>query len=628
MEIFKNEIISKTDFIYDPNDNWTFKGKTNSGSGIFISIFTNKNTDTLSAYWHPLKKHSAKIGKIFNGVRDYIKVIDSEAGYWAIATLFKIEDGRTFYQTYKEKEINYIEPKKEIEEKIKIKFKNSIENNNIDEIKSIIETEKDKNNKLNLNEKYKDGNYPILLALLKNNNEIVKLIIQYANENDIKLNLNEKNNYGYYPFLIAIRYYNDLNMAEKLIEYAHKNNITLEINETDIDNIFGIMNELIELFIKYNENIKIIYKNESELKEKIDKLMEKKIEENKEMDSIKKLIDNGKNLNDILITECTKNYYSVIKYLVDNGSELNVSDNAGNTPLLIAVQYCNLPIVKYLVENNATINVKNNKGETPLICALYKQKFPIIKYLIDKGADLNIKIAKNNKTPLYIACKNKMENVVKYILEKGVKIEKNELKKINKYIAKNEDYKNIENILFDYECKILIDACKNNNVNTINEIFEYGTDINIKNKYQNSLLIMASKLVNKNSINIFEKLIDNNADINYKGEYNMSPLLVACYFIKEEVISKLIEKNDNINVKDKIKNTPLIIAKAFAEYLNNSKILNLLREKNIINEDEIKNSTLNITYDDDESFDNDSGNKGLNQKEIYHEENGKPITKK
>jgi len=43
-----------------------------------------------------------------------------------------------------------------------------------------------------LNEKDKDGFYPLLKATTKNNIELIKLLMDYANKNKIILKLNEK----------------------------------------------------------------------------------------------------------------------------------------------------------------------------------------------------------------------------------------------------------------------------------------------------------------------------------------------------------------------------------------------------------------------------------------------------
>ena len=50
-----------------------------------------------------------------------------------------------------------------------------------------------------------------------------------------------------------------------------------------------------------------------------------------------------------------------------------------------------LEIVKYLVENGANINEKNKDGDTPLICASINGHLEIVKYLCQNGDNVNEK---------------------------------------------------------------------------------------------------------------------------------------------------------------------------------------------------------------------------------------------
>jgi len=47
--------------------------------------------------------------------------------------------------------------------------------------------------------KNKDGNYPLLLAIIHSNIEMVQLLMDYANKNNIVLKINEKNKNEYFP---------------------------------------------------------------------------------------------------------------------------------------------------------------------------------------------------------------------------------------------------------------------------------------------------------------------------------------------------------------------------------------------------------------------------------------------
>ncbi len=59
---------------------------------------------------------------------------------------------------------------------------------------------------------------------------MAKLIIDYANKHNITLNINDKEKEGYYPLLIATSKDN-IEMVQLIIDYANKNNIILDIND-------------------------------------------------------------------------------------------------------------------------------------------------------------------------------------------------------------------------------------------------------------------------------------------------------------------------------------------------------------------------------------------------------------
>ena len=84
-------------------------------------------------------------------------------------------------------------------------------------------------------------------------------------------------------------------------------------------------------------------------------------------------------------------HLEIVKYLVENGADINAKDYEEFTSLIRASINGHLEVVKYLVENGADINTKDHVGITPLIYASMLGNFELVKYLIGKGADVNIK---------------------------------------------------------------------------------------------------------------------------------------------------------------------------------------------------------------------------------------------
>jgi hypothetical protein len=67
--------------------------------------------------------------------------------------------------------------------------------------------------------------------------------------------------------------------------------------------------------------------------------------------------------------------------------DLNIPDNAGNTPLQIAALEGSAEIVKFLVEAGCEIDTKNIDKDTPLIDAIDNAHLEVVKILLDGGAN-------------------------------------------------------------------------------------------------------------------------------------------------------------------------------------------------------------------------------------------------
>ncbi len=76
-----------------------------------------------------------------------------------------------------------------------------------------------------------------------------------------------------------------------------------------------------------------------------------------------------------------------VKFFAKSGAELvNQKNIGGATPLLLACREGNLEIVKILIDNGANINATDNEGWTPLMRAALAGKKDIIDLLITKNA--------------------------------------------------------------------------------------------------------------------------------------------------------------------------------------------------------------------------------------------------
>ena len=64
-----------------------------------------------------------------------------------------------------------------------------------------------------------------------------------------------------------------------------------------------------------------------------------------------------------LTYSCIRNYIEVTKLLLENRANIEVRDEEGNTPLILASKWgSSRDVIKILIENGADLEVKNNDG--------------------------------------------------------------------------------------------------------------------------------------------------------------------------------------------------------------------------------------------------------------------------
>ena len=79
----------------------------------------------------------------------------------------------------------------------------------------------------------------------------------------------------------------------------------------------------------------------------------------------------------------------IVKILMQNGASVNVSDDAGNTPVMIAAHANDIQLVNLFLLQGANVNAVNNKGHTLFHLALINKDRKLSKYLLENGLNLD-----------------------------------------------------------------------------------------------------------------------------------------------------------------------------------------------------------------------------------------------
>lgn len=78
---------------------------------------------------------------------------------------------------------------------------------------------------------------------------------------------------------------------------------------------------------------------------------------------------------------------SWLGFLIQKGARVDLKDNQGNTPLMLAARLGNIDAARLLISRGAQINAANGLGETPLIMAVQRRDLAMTRLLLTQGAD-------------------------------------------------------------------------------------------------------------------------------------------------------------------------------------------------------------------------------------------------
>jgi uncharacterized protein len=78
---------------------------------------------------------------------------------------------------------------------------------------------------------------------------------------------------------------------------------------------------------------------------------------------------------------------SWLGFLIQKGARIDLKDNQGNTPLMVAARIGNVDAARLLIARGANLNAANSLGETPLIMAVQRRDPAMTRLLLTQGAD-------------------------------------------------------------------------------------------------------------------------------------------------------------------------------------------------------------------------------------------------
>lgn len=211
-----------------------------------------------------------------------------------------------------------------------------------------------------------------------------------------------------------------------------------------------------------------------------------------------------------------------VKQHIQCGSDVNVRDDRGATPLHWAVYNAHREIVELILSCRPDLNAAALDGVTPLTLALTNKTLDIAQLLVNCGADIRL-ARESERTALTRAVGQGQLEVVRWLLDHGVDVHEPDAK---------------GNVPIHV-------ACGSNNCRAAELLVEYGADVNQLDGKGRAPLRRAIEAEREG---LFRFLVEHGADVNLREETGFTPLLAAA--TKPPMYATmLLERGANVNTR-------------------------------------------------------------------------------
>ena len=133
-----------------------------------------------------------------------------------------------------------------------------------------------------------------------------------------------------------------------------------------------------------------------------------------------KPLDTGKHDLYLIHVAANSGHWAILKYLIDEGGNINQQSRAGYTPLMLLIIGNHIESAKKLIETyNPNLDIFSRHGTNALYLAIEYQHTDLAIFLIDKGCFVNTTNACFDvDSPLSLAFKLKNEKVIDRLNER------------------------------------------------------------------------------------------------------------------------------------------------------------------------------------------------------------------
>ena len=248
-----------------------------------------------------------------------------------------------------------------------------------------------------------------------------------------------------------------------------------------------------------------------------------------------------------------------VRWLIEQGVDVNHCDKEGFTAVLNAAQQGNLDVLKLLKESGATIHVQNEMGRNSIMsAAIGTGDCNTVRWLIEQGVDVN-HCDKKGVTAVLNAAQQGNLDVLKLLKESGATIHvQNEMGR-NSIMSASIGTGDCNTVRWLIEQGVDVNHCdkkgwtavhnaaQQGNLDVLKLLKESGADIHVQNEMGDNSIMSAS--IGTGDCNTVRWLIEQRVDVNHCDKEGFTAVHNAAQQGNLDVLKLLKERGANIHVQ-------------------------------------------------------------------------------
>jgi ankyrin repeat protein len=256
--------------------------------------------------------------------------------------------------------------------------------------------------------------------------------------------------------------------------------------------------------------------------------------------------------------------------LLDHGATTRVRDKFCQTPLHRASQRDLPNIVTLLLQTGADVDAQDNDDMTPLLWAIkYSMYGTAVPVLLEYGASVHVR-TKKGQTPLHIASKRGLSDVVALLLKFGADAEAQDVDKMTPLFyalqSQQGESETASQLLLDHGASVhardnngrtpLHPASQNHSSNLMALLLKLGADVDAQD--DNNITPLLGALEFSGGGTAAQLLLNHHASVQVRNKNGQTPLHLASRWGLSDVVALLLQLGADVDAQDDDMMTPLL----------------------------------------------------------------------